>query len=186
MTKLCVKCNLSFLANSNLKRSRRPVIGPICICDGFCLFRGKYRKTRATNFRENETFCSNRSDFKETDFLPSRKNLPVHSIALLALITIDFNQPLFAALIIKKKIQFQHVSVYCLPKHCGQRFLGKKCLYIHIRSVFCTLKVEVQHNRGCNNDTATPLSYKIGACKIFVKNFSVKNKKIFEFGDFVL
>ena len=27
-----------------------------------------------------------------------------------------------------------------------------------------------------------PLSYKIGACQIFVKNFSAKNKQIFEFG----
>ena len=28
----------------------------------------------------------------------------------------------------------------------------------------------------------TPLSYKIAACRIFVKNFSAKYKKIFEFG----
>ena len=28
----------------------------------------------------------------------------------------------------------------------------------------------------------SPLSYKIGACQIFVKNFSAKNKQIFEFG----
>ena len=27
-----------------------------------------------------------------------------------------------------------------------------------------------------------PLSYKIGACQIFVQNFSAKNKQIFEFG----
>ena len=28
----------------------------------------------------------------------------------------------------------------------------------------------------------SPLSYKIGACQIFVKKFSAKNKQIFEFG----
>ena len=28
----------------------------------------------------------------------------------------------------------------------------------------------------------SPLSYKIGASQIFVKNFSAKNKQIFEFG----
>ena len=28
----------------------------------------------------------------------------------------------------------------------------------------------------------SPLSYKIRACQIFVKNFSAKNKQIFEFG----
>ena len=35
-----------------------------------------------------------------------------------------------------------------------------------------------------NNKTmhVSPLSYKIGACKIFVKKFSAKNKQIFEFG----
>ena len=28
----------------------------------------------------------------------------------------------------------------------------------------------------------TPLSYKLGACKILVNNFSAKNKQTFEFG----
>ena len=143
----------------NLQGGRRLVIGSRCACDNFCFF---LRKNKCnTHWWKGKKLVQQaklqRSRFpalRQANFFASAFHRALDSKQQLA-----FNEPLFAAL---RKTKFSvaarelwFIFEYCpirqwyASKNTVENFsYMQKITYIHIGSVFCTLKANVYLNRG--------------------------------------